>query len=172
MATNDNVPAVHRRRHRLHQHDPARRPRNWCTSSCRTATSRRGEAQARVDELLERSRQGTEVIVTHVRSRGLPPARGRRHHQSGGPGQPGGRPAGPRRPDGQAATKKAAGHEGGAKKAPAKKAPAKKAAAKKAPAKKAAAKKAPAEEGRGQEGAGHRRPRAADGPAAPAGSAD
>ena len=104
------------------------------------------EAKARVEELLERGRQGTEVIVYRRPVRGLPSARRRGHHQPRGPGQPGGRPARPlgRRPTKKAPAKKAAAKKAPAKKAPAKKAPAKKTAAKKAPAKKAAAKKAPA----------------------------
>jgi len=95
----------------------------------------RGEAKARVDELLERSRQGTEVIVTTVRSEvsrqleavGITNLEDLAKQVAAMLGR-------------TADTAKKAP----AKKAPAKKAPANKTAAKKAPAKKAPAKKAPA----------------------------
>ena len=105
----------------------------------------RGEAKAKVDELLERSRQGTEVIVTTVRSEVS------RQLESVGITNLEdlakqvaallGRTADTAK---KAAPKKAAAKKAPAKKAAATKAPAKKAAAKKAPAKKAAPKKAPA----------------------------
>ena len=97
------------------------------------------EAKARVDELLERGRQGTEVIVSAVRSEVS--------RQLGAVGITNledlatqvatllGR---------SAPTKKTAAKKTAAKKAPAKKTAAKKTAAKKTAAKKAAAKKAPA----------------------------
>jgi polyhydroxyalkanoate synthesis regulator phasin len=118
----------------------------------------RGEAKARVDELLERSRQGTEVIVTTVRSEVS--------RQLGAVGIANledlakqvaamlGRTA--------ESAKKAAPKKAPAKKAAPKKAPAKKAAPKKAPAKKAAAKKAPAKKAAAKKAA----------PQAPSGSAD
>ena len=95
----------------------------------------RGEAKARVDELLERSRQGTEVIVTTVRSEVS--------RQLGAVGITNledlakqvaamlGRTAD--------TANKAGPEKATAKKAPAKKAAPKKATAKKAPAKKAVA---------------------------------
>jgi polyhydroxyalkanoate synthesis regulator phasin len=108
----------------------------------------RGEAKARVDEILERSRQGTEVIVGTVRSEVS--------RQLGSIGITNledlakqvaailGRTAesAKRATPKKAPAKKAAAKKAAAKKAPAKKAPAKKAPAKKAPAKKAPAKKA------------------------------
>jgi len=101
-----------------------------------------GDARARVDELLERSRKGREAFTDQVRKEVA--------HQLGSVGissledlaQQVASLIGRTAEAGRSATsgaKKAA-----AKKAPAKKAPAKKAPAKKAPAKKAAAKKAPA----------------------------
>jgi polyhydroxyalkanoate synthesis regulator phasin len=101
------------------------------------------DAKARVDELLERGRQGTEVIVSAVRSEV--------HRQLGTVGITNledlanqvatllGRSGTAGTPARKAVAKKAP-----AKKAAAKKAPAKKAAVKKAPAKKTTAKKAPA----------------------------
>jgi colicin import membrane protein len=104
----------------------------------------RSEAKVRVDELLERSRQGTEVIITAVRTEVT--------RQLGAVGianledlaKQVATVLGRTTPT----TKKAPAKKSTAKKAPAKKAPAKKAAAKKtaakkAPAKKSAAKKAP-----------------------------
>ena len=103
------------------------------------------EARARVDELLERGRQGTEVIVSTVRSEV--------QRQLGAVGITNledlatqvaallGRSALPRR---RPPPRRRRPRRPRPKKAPAKKAPAKKAAAKKAPAKKAAAKKAAA----------------------------
>jgi len=103
------------------------------------------EAKARVDELLERGRQTTEVIVSAVR-----------HEVSRQLGAVGitnledlatqvavllGRTG---TPAAKAPAKKAPAKKAPAKKATAKKAPAKKAAAKKTAAKKTAAKKAPA----------------------------
>ena len=88
------------------------------------------EARARVDELLDRGRQGTEMIVSSVRAEvsrqlgavGITSLEDLANQVATLLGRPGTQ----------------------AKKAPAKKAPAKKTAAKKAPAKKAPAKKAPA----------------------------
>jgi polyhydroxyalkanoate synthesis regulator phasin len=103
------------------------------------------EARARVDDLLERGRQGTEVIVAAVRSEVS--------RQLDGVGFANleelaaqvaamlGRSDSTAK---KATAKKAPAKKAPAKKAPAKKAPAKKAAGKKAPAKKAPAKKAPA----------------------------
>jgi len=113
-----------------------------------------GEARARVDELLERSRQGTEVLVTAVRTEvarqleavGITSLEDLAKQVAAVLGRT------------TAPAKKAPAKKAAAKKAPAKKAAAKKAAAKKAPAKKAAAKKAPAKK--------------AAAPQAPAGSAD
>ena len=104
----------------------------------------RGDAKARVDELLERSRQGTEIIVTTVRSEvsrqlgavGIANLEDLAKQVAAILGR-----------TGEAATtaaKKATAKKAPAKKAPAKKAAAKKAAAKKAPAKKSAAKKSAA----------------------------
>ena len=98
------------------------------------------DARARVDELLERGRQGTEAIVSAVRSEvsrqlgavGITSLEDLANQVAALLGRPG-TPA-----------KKTAAKKTAAKKAPSKKAPAKKTAAKKAPAKKAAAKKAPA----------------------------
>ena len=119
----------------------------------------RGEARARVDELLERSRHGTEVIVTAVRSEvarqleavGITSLEDLAKQVATVLG----RTTAPAKeaPAKKSAAKKASTKKAPAKKAPAKKAPAKKAAAKKAPTKKAPAKKAAA-------------------PQAPAGSAD
>jgi polyhydroxyalkanoate synthesis regulator phasin len=103
------------------------------------------EARARVDELLERGRQGTEVIVSAVKSEVS--------RQLGAVGIANledlaaqvatmlGRSDSTAK---KAPAKKAPAKKTAAKKAPAKKAPAKKTAAKKAPAKKTAAKKAAA----------------------------
>ena len=104
----------------------------------------RGDAKARVDELLERSRQGTEVIVTTVRSEvsrqlgavGIANLEDLAKQVAAILGR-----------TGEAATtaaKKATAKKAPAKKTAAKKSPSKKAAAKKAPATKATAKKAPA----------------------------
>jgi len=81
----------------------------------------RGEAKARVDELLERSRHGTEVIVTTVRSEVS--------RQLGAVGIA----------NLEDLAKQVAALLGRSGETPAKKAPAKKAPAKKAPAKKAPA---------------------------------
>ena len=91
------------------------------------------EAKARVDELLERGRQGTEIIVSTVRSEvsrqlgavGITNLEDLATQVATLLGRSGSTP-------------------GAAKKAPAKKTAAKKSATKKAPAKKTAAKKAPA----------------------------
>jgi len=125
----------------------------------------RGEAKARVDELLERSRQGTEVIVSAVRtevSRQLGAvgianledlaaqvaALLARAESAGkkatGSATPARKAPAKKAPAKKAPAKKAAAKKAAAKKAPAKKAPAKKAPAKKSPAKKTAATKAPA----------------------------
>ena len=100
-----------------------------------------GDARARVDELLERSRKGREAFTDQVRKEVA--------HQLESVGitslehlaQQVASLIARTAEAGRAAT---SGAKAAAKKAPAKKAPAKKAAAKKAPAKKAAAKKAPA----------------------------
>ena len=103
------------------------------------------EAKARVDELLERGRHSTELIMSAVRTEVS--------RQLGAVGITSledlatqvatllGRTTPPAK---KAPAKKATAKKSAAKKAPAKKAPAKKAAAKNAPAKKAPAKKAPA----------------------------
>ena len=101
------------------------------------------EAKARVEELIERGRQGSEVIVSAVRSEvsrqlgavGISNLEDLANQVASLLG---------RTTPAKKAPKKAAAKKAPAKKAAAKKAPAKKAAAKKAPAKKAAAKKAPA----------------------------
>ena len=115
----------------------------------------RGEAKARVDEILERSRQGTEVIVGTVRSEvsrqlgsiGITNLEDLAKQVAailGRTAESAKRATPKKAPAKKAAAKKAAAKKAPAKKAPAKKAPAKKAAAKKAPAKKVALKKAPA----------------------------
>ena len=106
----------------------------------------RGEAKARVDELLERSRQGTEVIVTTVRSEvsrqleavGITNLEDLAKQVAAMLG----RTADTAK---KAAPKKAPAKKAPAKKAAPKKAPAKKTAANKTAAKKAPAKKAPAQ---------------------------
>jgi len=115
----------------------------------------REEAKARVDDLLERSRQGTEVILSAVRSevsrqlgtvgitnledlaKQVAALVGRASETGKKATATAKKTAGKKSPAKKSAAKKTA-----AKKAPAKKAAAKKAAAKKAPAKKSAAKKA------------------------------
>jgi len=107
----------------------------------------RGEAKARVDELLERSRQGTEVIVTTVRSEvsrqleavGITNLEDLAKQVAAMLGRTA--DTAKKAPAKKAPAKKAPANKTAAKKAPAKKAPAKKAPAKKAPAKKAPAKK-------------------------------
>jgi polyhydroxyalkanoate synthesis regulator phasin len=107
----------------------------------------RGEAKARVDELLERSRQGTEVIVTTVRSEvsrqleavGITNLEDLAKQVAAMLGRTA--DTAKKAPAKKAPAKKAPANKTAAKKAPAKKAPAKKAPAKKAPAKKTAAKK-------------------------------
>ena len=100
----------------------------------------RKEAQAKVDDLIERSRKSTEALLSLVHAEvsnqlsslgigGLDDLARQVASLLGRGGSP---------------AKKTAAKKAPAKKAPAKKAPAKKVAVKKAPAKKAAAKKAPA----------------------------
>ena len=109
----------------------------------------RGDAKARVDELLERSRQGTEVIVTTVRSEvsrqlgavGIANLEDLAKQVAAILGRTGEAATTAAK---KATAKKTAAKKSPSKKAPAKKAPAKKAPAKKATAKKTAAKKAPA----------------------------
>ncbi len=118
-----------------------------------------GDARARVDELLERSRKGREAFAAQVRkevahqleSVGITSLEDLAEQVASliGRTAEAGRAATTKAPAKKAAAKKAPAKKAAAKKAPAKKAaakkaPAKKAAAKKAPAKKAAAKKAPA----------------------------
>jgi polyhydroxyalkanoate synthesis regulator phasin len=108
------------------------------------------EARARVDELLERGRRSTEVMVSTVRSEvqrqlgavGITNLEDLAVQVAALLGRPGAAPK--KAPAKKAPAKKAAAKKAPAKKAAPKKAPAKKAAPKKAPAKKAAAKKAPA----------------------------
>jgi len=103
----------------------------------------RGEAKARVDDLIERSRKGREALLAQVRhevarqldSVGITSLEDLAKQVASLLGRST-TAAGP--------AKKAPAKKAAAKKAPAKKAPAKKSAAKKAPAKKSAAKKAPA----------------------------
>ena len=103
------------------------------------------EARARVDELLERGRQGTEVIVSTVRSEvqrqlgavGITNLEDLAAQVAALLGRSGTAPK-------KSPAKKAPATKTAAKKAPAKKTAAKKSATKKAPAKKTAAKKAPA----------------------------
>jgi polyhydroxyalkanoate synthesis regulator phasin len=104
------------------------------------------EAKARVEELLERGRQGTEVIVTSVRSEvarqlgavGITNLEDLANQVAALLGRS--TPTAKKAPAKKTAAKKAPAKKAAA----AKKAPAKKTAAKKAPAKKAAATKAPA----------------------------
>ena len=122
------------------------------------------EAKARVDELLERGRQGTEIIVSAVRSEvsrqlgtvGITNLEDLATQVAALLGRSGANPAkktaakktaAKKAPAKKAAAKKTAAKKTAAKKTtPAKKTTAKKAVAKKAPAKKSAAKKAPATE--------------------------
>jgi len=98
----------------------------------------RGDAKARVDELLERSRQGTEVIMTTVRTEvtrqlgavGIANLEDLAQQVAALLGR-----------SGSDAAKKTTAKKPTAKKTPAKKTPAKKTPAKKTPAKKTTAKK-------------------------------
>ena len=98
------------------------------------------EARARVEDLLERGRQGTEAVVAAVRKEVTRQLEGLGITNLEDLASQVATLIGRAAETGKQATAKKAA----AKKAAAKKAPAKKAAAKKAPAKKAAAKKAPA----------------------------
>ena len=113
------------------------------------------EARARVDELLERGRQGTEAIVSTVRSEvqrqlgavGITNLEDLAAQVAALLGRSGTAPKkspAKKAPATKTAAKKAPATKTAAKKAPAKKTAAKKSATKKAPAKKTAAKKAPA----------------------------
>ncbi len=130
----------------------------------------RGDARAKVDELIERSRKSQEALFAQVRdevdhqlellgitnledlARQVASLIGRT--AEAGRGTFGTRPARKPGPAKKAAGKKAAAKQSPAKKAAAKQSPAKKAAAKKAAGKKAAAKKAAAKKAAGEEGAG------------------
>ena len=111
------------------------------------------EARARVDELLERGRQGTEVIVSAVRSEvsrqldvvgiaNLEDLAAQVAAMLGRSDSTAKKTAAKKAPAKKAPAKKAPAKKSVAKKSVAKKAPAKKTAAKKTPAKKAVAKKA------------------------------
>jgi polyhydroxyalkanoate synthesis regulator phasin len=114
----------------------------------------RGDAKARVDDLLERSRQGTEVIVTTIRSEvsrqlgavGIANLEDLANQVAVLLGRtekaPAKKGAGKKTATKKAPAKKTAATKAPAKKAPAKKTAAKKTAATKAPAKKTAATKA------------------------------
>ena len=113
------------------------------------------EARARVDELLERGRQGTEVIVAAVRSEvsrqldavgiaNLEDLAAQVAALLGRSDSKAKKSQAKKAPAKKATAKKAPAKKATAKKAPAKKAPAKKAVAKKAPAKKAPAKQSTA----------------------------
>ena len=124
-----------------------------------------GDARAKVDELIERSRKGREAFVAQVRQRGGPPAGGRGHHQSRGPGQAGGRPARRTADAGRAATgtkgrrpARSRRQEGRGQEGPGQEGAGKKAAAKKSPAKKAAAQEGGGQEVAGEEGGGQEGP--------------
>ncbi len=116
----------------------------------------RKEAQVRVEELLERSRQGSEALLNLVRDEvttqlhavGIASVEDLARQVASMLGRtsatPAKKTAATRTAAKKAPAKKTAATRTAAKKAPAKKAPAKKAPAKKAPAKKAPAKKAPA----------------------------
>jgi polyhydroxyalkanoate synthesis regulator phasin len=105
------------------------------------------EAKARVDELLERGRQGTEIIVSTVRSEvsrqlgavGITNLEDLATQVATLLGRSGSTPGAAKK----APAKKTAAKKTAAKKTAAKKAPAKKTAAKKTAAKKTAAKKVP-----------------------------
>jgi len=108
----------------------------------------RGEAKARVDDLIERSRKGREALLAQVRhevarqleSVGITSLEDLAKQVASllGRSAASGRPPAKKAPAKKSAAKKAPAKKAPAKKAPAKKAPAKKAPAKKAPAKKAA----------------------------------
>ncbi len=118
----------------------------------------RGEAKARVDDLIERSRKGREALLAQVRhevarqldsvgitsledlAKQVASLLGRSTTAAG----PAKKSAAKKAPAKKSAAKKAAAKKAPAKKSAAKKAPAKRSAAKKAPAKRSAAKKAPA----------------------------
>jgi len=113
------------------------------------------EARARVDELLERGRKGTEMIVSAVRAEvsrqlgavGITSLEDLADQVAvllGRPGTQSKKTGAKKTAAKKAPAKKTAAKKTAAKKAPAKKAPAKKTAAKKTAAKKTAAKKAPA----------------------------
>jgi len=128
----------------------------------------RKEAQAKVDDLIERSRKSTEAVLSLVHAevsnqlsslgigslddlaRQVASLLGR--GPSARPAKKAGTKAAPARKAAakKAAGKKAAGKKSAAKKAAAKKSPAKKSPAKKAAAKKSAAKKAPAKKAAAQ----------------------
>ena len=128
----------------------------------------RKEAQAKVDDLIERSRKSTEAVLSLVHAevsnqlsslgigslddlaRQVASLLGR--GTSARPAKKAGTKAAPARKAAakKAAGKKAAGKKSAAKKAAAKKSPAKKSPAKKAAAKKSAAKKAPAKKAAAQ----------------------
>ena len=123
------------------------------------------EARARVDELLERGRQGTEVIVSAVRSEvtrqlgtvGIANLEDLAAQVAAMLGRSA--TAAKKAPARKTPAKKTPAKKTPAKKAPAKKTPAKKAPAKKTPAKKAAAKKTPAKKAPAKKAAA---PRSAD----------
>ncbi|MGD0882830.1 MAG: hypothetical protein ABSB09_14790 [Acidimicrobiales bacterium] len=107
----------------------------------------RGDAKARVDDLLERSRQGTEVIVTHIRSEvsrqlgavGIANLEDLANQVAVLLGRTDKAPATKTAAKKAPATKKTPTTKTAAKKTPTTKTAAKKTAAKKAPAKKATA---------------------------------
>jgi len=117
----------------------------------------RKEAQAKVEELVEKSRQSSESLFaivrdevgTQLRSLGIGSVEDLATQVAAVLGRS---TASAKR----TVTKKAPAKKAPAKKAPAKKAPAKKAPAKKAPAKKAPAKKAPAKKAPAKKAAGTR----------------
>jgi polyhydroxyalkanoate synthesis regulator phasin len=118
------------------------------------------DARARVDDLIERSRKGREVLIAQVRhevarqldSVGVTSLEDLAKQVASLLGRSA--EAGKAATAGKKApAKKAAAKQAPAKKSPAKKAAAKKAAAKKSPAKKAAAKKAPAKKAAAKVGA-------------------
>ena len=128
------------------------------------------EARARVDELLERGRQGTEVIVSAVRSEvtrqlgtvgiaNLEDLAAQVAAMLGRSATAAKKAPARKTPAKKTPAKKTPAKKTPAKKAPAKKTPAKKAPAKKAPAKKAAAKKTPAKKAPAKKAAA---PRSAD----------
>jgi polyhydroxyalkanoate synthesis regulator phasin len=121
-----------------------------------------GDARAKVDELIERSRRGRELVLAQVRhevgrqleAAGITNLEDLAKQVAGLLGRTAATGRAATQGTKKAGTKKAGTKKAGTKKAPAKKAPAKKApATKKTAAKKAAAKKSPAKKAAGKKAA-------------------